>query len=65
MVTAGGSAGYNPRMADIIIQDIDEKEAIKIVDKIFEVYKAEGEPGEKLGDFIDRIGLDIFKDKVL
>lgn len=65
MVTAGGSAGYNPRMADIIIQDIDEKEAIKIVDKIFEVYKVEGEPGEKLGDFIDRIGLDIFKDKVL
>ncbi|MGL4571489.1 MAG: NAD(P)/FAD-dependent oxidoreductase [Clostridium sp.] len=65
LVTAGGSAGYNPRMADVIIYDVDEKEAIKIVDKIFEIYKFEGNPGEKLGDFIDRIGLDVFKEKVL
>ena len=34
LVTAGGSAGHNPRMADILIKDVDEKEALKIVDKI-------------------------------
>lgn len=65
LVTAGGSAGHNPRMADIIIQDVDETEAIRIVDNIFEIYKAEGMPGEKLGDYIDRVGLKEFKDKVL
>ncbi len=65
LVTAGGSAGYNPRVADIIIQDVDEKEALNIVDKIFEVYKSEGMAGEKLGDYIDRIGIKEFKDKVL
>lgn len=65
LVTAGGSAGYNPRVADIIIQNVDEKEALNIVDKIFEVYKSEGMAGEKLGDYIDRIGIKEFKEKVL
>lgn len=65
IVTAGGSAGHNPRMADILIQDVDEKEAMRIVDNIFEVYKEEGLAGEKIGDYIDRIGIDNFKSKVL
>lgn len=65
IVTAGGSAGHNPRMADILIQDVDEKEAMRIVDNIFEVYKEEGLAGEKIGDYIDRIGIDSFKSKVL
>ena len=65
LVTAGGSAGYNPRLADIIIQDVSEDEALKIVDNIFKVYKSLGEAGEKLGDFIERIGIDNFKEKVL
>lgn len=65
MITVGGSAGYNPRLADILIQDIDEKEALRIVDKVFEVYKNEANPGEKLGEFIDRIGIDSFKEKTI
>ena len=65
IVTAGGSAGHNPRMADILIQDVDEKEAMRIVDNVFEVYKEEGLAGEKIGDYIDRIGIDEFKNKVL
>ncbi|HAT4330286.1 TPA: NAD(P)/FAD-dependent oxidoreductase [Clostridium perfringens] len=65
LVTAGGSTGHNPRMADILIKDVDEKEALRIVDKIFEVYKGEAEAGEKLGDFIDRIGIEVFKEKTL
>ena len=52
-------------MADILIQDVDEKEAMRIVDNVFEVYKEEGLAGEKIGDYIDRIGIDEFKNKVL
>ncbi|WP_024614138.1 nitrite reductase [Clostridium sp. Ade.TY] len=65
LVTAGGSAGYNQRMADIIIQDVSEDEALRIVENIFKVYKSLAEAGEKLGDFIDRIGIDSFREKVL
>lgn len=65
MVTVGGSAGYNPRLADIVAVDLDEKAAEKLVDTIFEYYKENAEDGEKLGFFIDRIGLETFKKDVL
>ncbi|AOR23393.1 NAD(P)/FAD-dependent oxidoreductase [Clostridium taeniosporum] len=65
IVCAGGSAGYNPRLADIIVKDVNEEEALKIVDNIFDYYKENAEAGEKLGFFIDRIGLEEFKKEVL
>ena len=65
MVTAGGSAGFNPRVADIIAKDLSEEEALKLVDKIFEVYENEAELGEKISFMIERLGLEEFKKKVL
>ncbi|HEX9027337.1 MAG TPA: NAD(P)/FAD-dependent oxidoreductase [Clostridium sp.] len=65
IVTAGGSAGYNPRIADIIIKDITEDQALKLVDNIFKYYKEVAEPGEKLGFLIDRIGIDKFNEEVI
>ncbi|AQR95995.1 nitrite reductase [Clostridium saccharoperbutylacetonicum] len=64
IVSAGGSGGYNPRMADIIAQDISEEQALKLVDNIFEYYMEFAEDGEKLGFFIDRVGVEEFKEKV-
>ncbi|MBD7915123.1 NAD(P)/FAD-dependent oxidoreductase [Clostridium sp. Sa3CUN1] len=65
IVTVGGSAGYNPRLSDIIAIDLEEKDAEKLVDIIFEYYKENAEAGEKLGFFIDRIGIEKFKEDVL
>lgn len=65
IVTAGGSGGYNPRMSDIIAQDITEKQALNLVDNIFDYYKEHAEAGEKLGFFIDRIGINKFTEEVL
>ncbi len=64
IVCAGGSAGYNPRIADVIVKDVNEEEALRIVDNIFDYYKENAEAGEKLGFFIERIGLEKFKEKV-
>ncbi|WP_252230640.1 NAD(P)/FAD-dependent oxidoreductase [Clostridium sp. ZBS15] len=64
IVCAGGSAGYNPRIADVIVKDVSEEEALKIVDNIFDYYKENAEAGEKLGFFIERIGLEKFKEEV-
>lgn len=64
MVTVGGSGGYNPRMSDIIAIDLTEKAAENLVDIIFEYYKENAEAGEKLGFFIDRIGIEKFKSDV-
>lgn len=65
IVSAGGSSGYFPRMADIIAKDITEKEAFELVERILEYYNEKAEFGEKLGPFIDRIGIDEFKKNVL
>lgn len=61
MVTAGGSAGFNPRIGDIIERDLNEEQALLLIEKLFNYYKENAEPGEKLGFLIDRIGLDKFK----
>ena len=65
IVTAGGSAGYNPRIADIIAEDITEEQALKLVDNIFKYYKEAAEPGEKIGFFIDRVEINRFNEHVL
>lgn len=65
IVSAGGSSGYFPRMADIIAKDVTEKEAFELVERILGYYNEKAEFGEKLGPFIDRIGIDEFKKNVL
>ena len=64
-VTAGGSAGFYPRMSDIITKGLSEKEAYELVKNILEYYNEHGQMGEKLGDFIDRIGINTFRKDVL
>lgn len=65
MIVAGGSAGFNPRIADIIAKDLDESKTLKLVDSIFDYYKENAELGEKLGFMIDRIGIEKFKQEVI
>lgn len=59
-ITAGGSAGFNPRSADIIVEGLSEEEAFVVVKSMLEYYNENAQMGEKLGDFIDRISVDKF-----
>ena len=61
MVTIGGSAGFNPRVADIIDSDLNELEALVLIEEVFDYYKKNAEPGEKIGFLVDRIGIDKLK----
>ena len=64
-ITAGGSAGYYPRSSDLVTKGLSEEEAFKLVKTILYYYKDNAHPGEKLGDFIDRISIDTFREEVL
>lgn len=64
-ITVGGSAGYHPRSADIVTKGLYEDEAFNLVKTILYYYKDIANPGEKLGDFIDRISIDVFRKEVL
>ena len=65
MIVAGGSTGYNPRIADIIAKELDEPSAMLLIDSIFDYYREVAELGEKLSFLIERIGIDTFKAEVL
>lgn len=64
-ITVGGSAGYHPRSADIVTKGLSEDEAFNLVKIILFYYKDTAKLGEKLGDFIDRISIDTFREEVL
>ena len=61
MVTIGGSAGFHPRQADILATGLTEKEALALIDDLVALYREEAELGEKLGFFIDRLGIEYIK----
>lgn len=63
-VYAGGSGGAHPRIGDLIAEVKTEKEALALVDRIMAYYK-ENAQIERMGEFIDRIGLEAFKAAVL
>lgn len=63
-VYAGGSAGAHPRFGDLIAEVTTEKEALDLIDRMVTYYK-ENAHIERVGAFIDRIGLDTFKAAVL
>lgn len=65
IVCAGGSAGFHQRLANIIKSELSEEEAFNLVKCILDFYKEEAEFGEKLGFFIDRIGVETFRKSVL
>ncbi|SCH04405.1 MULTISPECIES: NAD(P)/FAD-dependent oxidoreductase [unclassified Romboutsia] len=64
-VTVGGSAGFYPRPSDIVTKGLSEKEAYNLVEVILSYYKENANPGEKLGDFIDRISIEKFREYIL
>ncbi len=65
IVVAGGSAGYHPRLPDRIAEGLDEDQAFLMVEAVFEYYAANAPMGEKLGPWIDEIGLEAFKAGVM
>ncbi len=64
-ITVGGSAGFNPRSADTVVKGLTEEEAYHLVETILEYYNENGQMGEKLGHFIDRITIETFRKDVL
>jgi hybrid cluster-associated redox disulfide protein len=63
-VYVGGSAGAHPRLADRLIEGLDYDEVLRIVDVIVRYYQKNADI-ERMGQFIERVGLKKFKADVL
>ena len=63
-IYVGGTAGSHPRLADLLIEGLDYDEALHIVGVILRYYQKNADI-ERMGQFIDRVGLKKFKADVL
>lgn len=61
IVIAGGSAGFHPRLPDQIADNLTEDQAFGMVESVYDYYCDNADMGEKLGSFIDRTTLAVFK----
>lgn len=60
----GGNGGVKPRIADLLIENLQSEQLIPAIDSVIEYYKQKAKPQERLGRLIDRIGLDELRDQV-
>ncbi|MDU5721341.1 MAG: NAD(P)/FAD-dependent oxidoreductase [Clostridium butyricum] len=64
MVYVDGKGGMKPRIADRIALCIPEENLFNLVEKIIEVYDNNATGKERIGDYIDRIGIETFKNQI-
>jgi len=61
----GGNSGGRPRIGDVIAEDMHAESVFDLVKKCLEYYAANGKKKERTARFMDRIGVDTFKESVL
>ena len=60
-VVAGGyGTGLHPRFADVLADNLDDSQAMALVDNVIQWYRAANKP-QRLGRLINAMGLDTFK----
>lgn len=64
-VVVGGSAGVKPRLAELLAEDLAAEEVVGLFEKVVAVYREKAKPGERLGAFLDRFGIEQLKANVL
>jgi len=60
----GGSSGIKPRLGQMLAENLSDEEALKLIDKIINYYKEHAKK-QRLGEFIDEISFERFKQEVL
>ncbi len=60
LLAGGFVSGLKPRLADLIAADLNDEEALALVDKIVEWHQKAGK-AKRLGRVIDEVGLEQFK----
>ncbi len=60
-VLVGGNGGALPRLGHLVAKDLSTPDALALVDRIVDYYRANAKPKERLGKTIERLGLDDLK----
>jgi len=63
-VYVGGNGGTMPRLGEVLAQRLGTEEALALVEKILDYYRAQAKPRERLGRLIQRLGLEHMEEAV-
>ena len=61
----GGNGGAKPRLSQELAAELTEEQALELIDKVIEYYKANAKPHQRLGSMIEKMGFAEFKSAVL
>lgn len=64
-VLVGGNGGAKPRLSRELAKDLSAEQALELIDKIIEYYKANAKPRQRIGAMIEKMGFEEFKAAVL
>ena len=57
----GGNVGSKPRIAQELITELSDEEALSAIEKVIQYYAENAKKGERVGKMIDRMGFDTVK----
>ncbi|MFH1097423.1 MAG: NAD(P)/FAD-dependent oxidoreductase [Candidatus Desantisbacteria bacterium] len=60
-VMAGGSGGVRPRLSEIVAENLCTDDALEMVNKIVNYFRDHAKHGERIGQTIDRVGMETFR----
>lgn len=61
----GGNGGAKPRLSQEFAAELSEEQALELIDKVIEYYKANARPHQRLGSMIEKMGFEQYKAAVL
>jgi NAD(P)H-nitrite reductase large subunit len=64
-VFAGGNGGGRPRLAIEIAKDLNDDDALALIDKIVDYFKTNSNGRQRLGAMLEKTGFDEFKAAVI
>ena len=64
-IIVGGNVGAKPRIGQELTTGLNNDQALAMVEKILQHYRAHAKKGERMGAMIERLGLDPLKSAVL
>jgi NAD(P)H-nitrite reductase large subunit len=61
----GGSSGRRPRIGDVLAEDLAKEEVFDLTRRSLEYYRANSKGKQRMARFIERVGIENFKDVIL
>jgi NAD(P)H-nitrite reductase large subunit len=61
----GGSSARRPRIGDVLTENLSKEEVIDLTRRTLEYYRDKSKKKQRMARFVDRIGIENFKDAIL